>query len=107
MTAALVAQGDIELDAARRLVSFYIMQQIGYSKAAIRVLRLMPANTAMLIRSKIEAYATGSASQVDNVRSLKEREGISLRVGEWRVIMDDQGNLLAVLDLGPRSGVHD
>jgi mRNA interferase RelE/StbE len=83
------------------------MKQISYSKAAIRAFRRMPANTATLIRSKIEAYATDPTSQINNVRSLKGREGIRLRVGDWRVIMDDQGNVLAVLDIGPRGGVYD
>ena len=83
------------------------MKQISYTKAAIRTLRRMPTNTATLIRSKIEAYARAPASQVNNVRSLKGREGIRLRVGDWRVIMDDQGNVLAVLDIGPRGGVYD
>ena len=83
------------------------MKEISYSRTAIRALRRMPANTATLIRSKIEAYAIGPASQVNNVRSLKGREGIRLRAGDWRVIMDDQGNVLAVLDIGPRGGVHD
>jgi len=44
-------------------------------------------------------------SQANNVKSLKGREGIRLRVGDWRVIMDDQGNVLAVLDIGPRGGI--
>jgi len=83
------------------------MKQISYTKAAIRALRRMPANTALLLRSKIEAYAKDPASQVSNVRSLKGREGIRLRVGDWRVIMDDQGNVLAVLDIGTRGGVYD
>tara|TARA_R110002073_G_scaffold11117_20_gene51429 strand:+ start:331 stop:582 length:252 start_codon:yes stop_codon:yes gene_type:complete len=83
------------------------MKQISYTKAAIRALRRMPVNTSLLIRSKIEAYATDPASQGNNVRSLKGREGIRLRVGNWRVIMDDQGNVLAVLDIGPRGGVYD
>ena len=83
------------------------MKQISYTRAAIRALRRMPANTARLIQSKIEAYATDPASQGNNVKSLKGREGIRLRVGDWRVIMDDQGNVLAVLDIGPRSDVYD
>ncbi len=83
------------------------MKQISYTKAAIRALRRMPANTAKLIRSKIEAYASDPASQGNNVRSLKGREGVRLRVGDWRVIMDDQGNVLAVLDIGPRGDVYD
>ena len=83
------------------------MKQISYTRAAIRALRRMPANTARLIRSKIEAYATEPASKGNKVKSLKGREGIRLRVGDWRVIMDDQGNVLAVLDIGPRGGVYD
>lgn len=105
--AALVAQGDIALDAAPNVAYSYRMKQISYTKAAIRALRRMPANTATLIRSKIEAYARDPASQSNNVRSLKGREGIRLRVGDWRVIMDDQGNVLAVLDIGTRGGVYD
>jgi mRNA interferase RelE/StbE len=83
------------------------MKSISYSKAAIRALRRMPRNVADLIRSKIEAYADDPASQANNVKALKGREGSRLRVGDWRVIMDDQGNVLAVLDIGPRGSVYD
>jgi mRNA interferase RelE/StbE len=83
------------------------MKQISYTKAAIRALRRMPANTSTLIRLKIEAYAQNPASQANNVKALNGRVGIRLRVGDWRVIMDDQGNVLAVLDIGPRGGIHD
>jgi len=83
------------------------MKQISYTKSAIRVLRRMPVNTATLIRSKIQAYAQDPSSQANNVRSLKGREGIRLRVGDWRVILDDQGNVLAVLDIGARGGIYD
>jgi mRNA interferase RelE/StbE len=83
------------------------MKQISFTRAALKSLRRMPANTAALIRSKIAAYAEEPASQANNVRALKGRTGIRLRVGDWRVIMDDQGNVLAVLQIGPRSGVYD
>lgn len=82
------------------------MKQISYTKSAIRALRRMPANTATLIRAKIEAYAQDPNAQANNVKPLKGREGIRLRVGDWRVIMDDQGNVLAVLDIGPRGGIY-
>jgi hypothetical protein len=26
---------------------------------------------------------------------------------DWRVIIDEQGNVLAVLDIGPRRGIYD
>ncbi len=83
------------------------MKQFSYTKAAIKVLRRMPVNTAKLIRTKIEAYAQDSSAQTNNAKPLKGREGIRLRVGDWRVIMDDQGNILAVPDIGPLGGIYD
>ena len=83
------------------------MKAISYTKAAIRTLRRMPMNTASVIRIKIEAYAADPASQANNVKALKGRQGIRLRVGDWRVIMDDQGNVLAVLEIGATCGIYD
>jgi mRNA interferase RelE/StbE len=101
-----VAFRDILLDFSRDVANSYIMKQISYTKAAIRALRRMPATTAMLIRSKIEAYAQDPGSQTNNVTALKGRVGVRLRVGDWRVIMDDQGNVLAILDIGPRGSIY-
>ncbi|WP_235506493.1 type II toxin-antitoxin system RelE family toxin [Altererythrobacter sp. Root672] len=83
------------------------VRQISYSRSAIRVLRRMPSNVAVLIRSKIEQYAENPVSQANNVRALKGRRGVRLRVGDWRVIMDDDGNVLAVLEIGPRGSVYE
>lgn len=102
-----VAPGDICLDGSHDVAYGYIVRSIRYSKAATRALRRMPRNAADLIRSKIEAYAENPGSQANNVKSLKGREGIRLRVGDCRVIMDDQGNVLAILEIGPRGGVYD
>ncbi|HUG62429.1 MAG TPA: type II toxin-antitoxin system RelE/ParE family toxin [Methylomirabilota bacterium] len=108
-TITVVAHGYKSLDQFLKVAHSYEMKSksISYTKASIRALRRMPANTATLIRSKIEAYALDPASQANNIKSLRGREGIRLRVGGWRVIMDDQGNVLAVLDIGPRGGVYD
>lgn len=43
--------------------------------------------------------------QANNVKALKGREAIRLRVGDWRVIMDD-GVVLAVLEIGPRGDIY-
>jgi mRNA interferase RelE/StbE len=83
------------------------MKVISYSKAAIRTLRRMPPATAGLIRSKIETYADNPDAQANNVTALKGRTGIRLRVGDWRVIMDDDGNVLAVLEIGSRGSIYD
>lgn len=65
----------------------------------------MPDNTARRIVAKIEAYADDPASQQNNVKALQGRNGIRLRVGDWRVIMLD-GEVLDILDIGPRSGIY-
>lgn len=66
----------------------------------------MPANTARRIVGKIEAYASDPASQKNNVKALQGRDGIRLRVGDWRVIMLD-GEVLDILDIGPRGGIYE
>ena len=82
------------------------MKQIAYSKTAIKALRRMPAPTSRRIRDKIEDYAADPASQANNVKTLIGREAIRLRVGDWRVIMED-GVVLDVLDIGPGGHVYD
>lgn len=81
------------------------MKPISYTKDALRALRRMPANTAQRIRGKIEAYASDPASQANNVKPLRGRDCIRLRVGGWRIIMQD-GTVLDVLEIGPRGSVY-
>ncbi len=82
------------------------MKRIVYRTAAAKALHRMPTNTARRIIGKIEAYAVDPDSQANNVKPLKGREGIRLRVGDWRVIMHD-GEVLDILHIGPRGGVYD
>ena len=82
------------------------MREIVWTRAALRTLRRLPAKTARLIVEKVESYAAEPASQANNVKALKGREGIRLRVGDWRIIMED-GVVLAVLEIGPRGGIYD
>lgn len=66
----------------------------------------MPTNTARRIVGKIEAYAENPASQQNNVKALKGVDAIRLRVGDWRIIMQESV-VLDVLDIGPRGGIYD
>lgn len=83
------------------------MRAISYTRQALKALRRMPADTAQRIIAKIEQYAEQPESQANNVKALKGREGIRLRVGDWRVIMNDEGVVLAVLEIGPRGSVYE
>jgi mRNA interferase RelE/StbE len=83
------------------------MRAISYTRQALKALRRMPANIAQRIIAKIEQYAQEPETQANNVTALKGREGIRLRVGDWRVIMNDDGVVLAVLEIGPRGSVYE
>lgn len=67
----------------------------------------MPANTAATIRAKVDQYARDPKSLSNNVVKLQGREAYRLRVGDWRVIFDDDGVVLTILKIGPRGGVYD
>lgn len=82
------------------------MKEVRWTRAALRTLRRMPTNVSQRIRDKVAAYAADPASQANNVKALKGRDAIRLRVGDWRVIMED-GAVLAVLEVGPRGGIYD
>lgn len=82
------------------------MKPVVIYPAARKTLRRMPANTANRILEKIAAYAANPQSQANNVTALHGRPGIRLRVGDWRVIMED-GEVLEVLQVGPRGGIYE
>jgi len=85
------------------------MKPVSYSRSAQKALQRIPRNVAQLIISKINQYARDPTSLANNVKKLKgDFEGlIRLRVGDWRIIMDDQGNVLMILEIKPRGGAYE
>ena len=84
------------------------MLQIAYSKVALRTLSRMPTNVSALIRSKIEQYASDPPAQANSVKALKGEPGVfRLRVGDWRVLFTEDGVVLAVIRVVPRSSAYD
>jgi mRNA interferase RelE/StbE len=82
------------------------MKQITYSRAAAKTLSRIPADVSRRIMAKVEQFAADPASLGNNVKALSGREGIRLRVGDWRVIMED-GVVLLVIEIGPRGSVYE
>ena len=82
------------------------MKQIIFQSLATKALRKMPANTASRIVAKIEAYAADPSSQQNHIKALKGTDTIRLRVGDWRVIMQD-GVVLNIVNIGPRGGIYE
>ena len=82
--------------------------EIRYTKAAAKALTKMPANTAQLIRGKIRQYAADPASLANNIKKLRGREDeYRLRVGDWRVILTQDGVILNVLKVRPRGSAYE
>lgn len=78
------------------------MNKTSYTSAARQVLQKMPRKIAKEIMVKIAAYKAKPDSASNNSHALRGRDGISLRVGEWRVILQDN-QVLAILKSQVRS----
>ena len=84
------------------------MRRIAYSKAALKTLSRMPANVSAMICAKIALLAADPATQANNVKALKGEPGVfRLRVGDWRVLYTDQGEILAVIRVAPRGSAYE
>lgn len=84
------------------------MKRVAFSREALRTLSRMPANTARLIRLKINQYATDPASLANNAKALKGTDGVlRLRVGDWRVIFNDHGDVIAVIRIAARGSAYE
>lgn len=85
-----------------------LVKEIAYSKAALKALTRMPANTARTIRAKIEQYSRAPKSLANNVRILVGMDGVlRLRVGDWRVIFTETGEVVAIIRIAPRGGAYE
>ncbi|MCR9124181.1 MAG: type II toxin-antitoxin system RelE/ParE family toxin [Phyllobacteriaceae bacterium] len=79
------------------------MKKVAYSKAATKTLTRMQPAQARRIRDRIMAYAAGEP--VD-VKRLAGSEFQRIRVGDYRVIVDDDGTVVLVLKVGARGDVY-
>ena len=83
------------------------MRKVVVLKAAVKALARMPRTTAALIISKIEQYAKDPASLANNVLKLQGRAGYRLRVGDWRVVFDDDGVVMTIEKVAPRGNAYE
>lgn len=82
------------------------MKQVIFHTRALRTLARIPRNEADRIRQKIYQYASDPVSLKMNVRKLQGRAGFRLRIGIWRVIFDENGEVLDVLDVDSRGSIY-
>ena len=66
----------------------------------------LPKQTQQLIRSKLEQYAADPNSLANNVKRLQGEAFMRMRVGDYRVIFNDDGEVIAVMRVGHRKEVY-
>jgi len=79
------------------------MKRVVYSKAAEKSLARMQPKRRAAIFAKVDAFARGE--DVD-IRKLSGSDLYRIRVGQDRVILDDQGVVVMVIRAGPRGGIY-
>ena len=74
--------------------------EIQYSKQAIKFLKNQDLPTRKRILTAINALPAG------DVKSLQGRSGYRLRVGDYRVIFDKEGNILYIEKIDNRGQIY-
>lgn len=82
------------------------MKRIIYSKDAAKTLMKMPANLRNTVRRKIEQYAANPAELANQVKKLQGEPGYRLRVGDWRVIFDEDRTSITILAVGSHGSIY-
>jgi mRNA interferase RelE/StbE len=77
---------------------------IAFTPAATRQwMRLAPAIRER-INGRLERF---EATREGDVKRLRERPGLRLRVGDWRVIFYEEGDTIVVVAVGHRREIYD
>jgi mRNA interferase RelE/StbE len=79
------------------------MKAILYSTDALNALRKHRAE-AKAIMAKIERYAITGAGKVTD---LVGRSGKRLRVGDFRVLFEEDSDTIRISQIGPRGDIYD
>lgn len=82
------------------------MREVRYAKDALRALRKIARGDAQRVREKVQQYAEDPDSLAANVKRLTGDSLLRLRVGDYRVIMDDDGTILLIVKVGHRREVY-
>jgi mRNA interferase RelE/StbE len=72
-----------------------------------KALSRLPRPMAGRILDKVEHYADKPESLANNVKRLKGDQGLRLRVGDWRVLFDEDAETITVGAVRPRGSAYD
>ena len=74
--------------------------EIIYSKSSLKFLKKQDADIQKRIIDAIEKIPAG------DIKKLRGTDIFRLRVGDFRVLYDDNGNVIAIIDIGSRGQIY-
>lgn len=82
------------------------MKTIVYSKRAVSFLKKLVKTDAQRIRDKIKQYAQNPEEMANQVKKLQGVPFYRLRVGDYRVIFNEDGIILNIINIGNRGDIY-
>lgn len=80
---------------------------INYSQKADKFLKTLNKDSVKFIKDKIKILATSPDDLKNNITKLKGCDLYRLKIGNFRVIFDSEGNILNIYSIGYRKDVYD
>jgi len=80
------------------------MPSIVFTPAGTRQWARLSPDVRRRIDARLQKFA---ASGVGDVKRLKGRDGVRLRVGDWRVIFYEEDDAIVVVAVGHRREIYD
>jgi len=81
---------------------------ITLSKSALKFLRKCPKNIRIILEEKIETLANKPRTLANNIKKIKGSPDLyRLRVGDYRILYNENGDILNIIKIGTRSNIYD
>ncbi len=83
-----------------------MQKRLAWSEAALNALRIYGNMRARIVKA-LNEYAADQNSHANNVKALSGIPGKRLRIGDFRVIFEEDAEVISVTDIGPRGNIYD
>lgn len=83
-----------------------VMREIIYSEQAKKFLTKMSKNDARKLLNKIEQYASNPEELKNHVKKLVGVPCYRLRVGDYRIVFGETGEVLLIIKIGMRGNIY-
>jgi mRNA interferase RelE/StbE len=78
-----------------------------YSKSSIKFLASLIVKERLKIIAKIDDFALNPDAYKNNIKKLQGSSSYRLRIGDYRVIFDKNGNILYIMKIGLRGHIYE